>query len=56
MLFNTYLFADYSGAKALVGQRNAIRLAHAEDLQPPVILTGRLTRAELVEAFLNRPS
>ena len=53
MLFNTYLFADYSGAKARVGQRNAIRLAHAEDLQPPVILTGRLTRAELVEAFLN---
>ena len=27
---------------------------HAEDLQPPVILTERLTRAELVEAFLNR--
>jgi len=53
MLFNTYLFADYSGARARVGQRNAIRLAHAEDLQSPVILARRLTREELVDAFVD---
>ena len=56
MLFNAYLLADYSGAKARVGQRNAIRLAHAEDLQPPVILTERLTRAELVVGIPEQPS
>ncbi len=53
MLFDTYLFADYSGARARAGQRTAIRLAHADDSQSPVILAARLTRDELVEEFLR---
>lgn len=54
MLFNTYIFADYSGARSRTGQRKAIRVAYADGQHAPVLLERRLTREELVDELLHR--
>lgn len=54
MVFDEYLFADYSGAFAARGQRKAIRLAAASSDCTASIVNRRLTRAELVEEFVDR--
>jgi hypothetical protein len=54
MLFDLYLFADYSGAYLRSAQRRSIRLAEATPSSPPRLLSKRLTRDELVIEFLDR--
>ncbi len=54
MLFDEYLFADYSGAVAENQQRRAIRLARASPGEPPSVVEARLTRAELSADLLAR--
>lgn len=54
MIFDEYLFADYSGAFDARGQRNAIRLAAASVDDPPSIVGRRLTRSDLVEELAGR--
>ena len=54
MLFDEYLFADYSGAWDTSSQRRAIRLAHASRNDAPTLIQHRLTRDELVSEFVCR--
>jgi hypothetical protein len=54
MLFDCYLFADYSGALSFRAQRRAIRLAEAIRGHPAALIKCRFTRAELVEEFVCR--
>src|SRR5690349_4886293 len=54
MLFDDYLFADYSGAFENRGQRNAIRLAAATAEIPAEVVGCRLTRNDLVGKFADR--
>lgn len=54
MIFDEYLFADYSGAFDARGQRNAIRLAAASVDDSPSIVGRRLTRNDLVEELAGR--
>ena len=54
MLFDEYLFADYSGAIAESHQRRAIRLARASRAGPPALVEKRLSRDELAAEFLAR--
>ena len=54
MLFDEYLFADYSGAFDTRGQRKGIRLAAAFVDQPASIVERKLTRQELVNEFAER--
>jgi hypothetical protein len=54
MLFDEYLFADYSGALATSAQRKSIRLAAASVDGSPSIVERRLTRDDLVEEFVAR--
>ena len=54
MLFDEYLFADYSGARETSPQRSAIRLAHASRDGTPTLIRQRLTRDELVGEFVSR--
>jgi hypothetical protein len=56
MLFDTYLFADYSGALKSADQRKAIRLAEATRTVPPVIVKKRVTRDDLVSLLVARLS
>ena len=45
-LFESYLFADYSGALTPKSQRASIRLAEATPMRPARPVPGRFTRAE----------
>jgi len=54
MLFDRYLFADYSGAIDKSAQRKAIRLAEASPTTEPIIVTKRFTRDDLVLEFVSR--
>lgn len=53
MLFDGYLFADYSGALAPRGQRKAIRLARAAGSVRPHLVHARFTREDLVKEFVT---
>lgn len=53
MLFDLYLFADYSGARARSAQRKAIRLAKANPKDSPTIVEKRFTREELTAHFVE---
>jgi hypothetical protein len=54
MLFDEYLFADYSGAFDARGQRKSIQLAAASVDGVPSIVERGLTRDDLVEEFVDR--
>ena len=52
-LFNSYIFADYSGAADLRGQRSSIKLAYAEAGEQCKLLKESLTRDALVTKILE---
>jgi hypothetical protein len=54
MLFDAYLFADYSGARDRAAQRKAIRLANADGTHSAVLVDRTFTRDELVDEFVLR--
>jgi hypothetical protein len=54
MLFDSYLFADYSGAVDRSAQRRAIRVAEASGTGAPTIVSKRFTRDDLVTELVNR--
>lgn len=54
MLFDEYLFADYSGAHSSNAQRRSIRLAAAWSSRPASIVHQRMTRAELTGELVRR--
>lgn len=54
MLFDLYLFADYSGAQKLRDQRKAIRLAEGARGRTVTLLTKRFTRNELADELVGR--
>lgn len=53
MLFDTYLFADYSGAVSSRSQRRSIRLALATQSQDPRIFDKRFTRETLTSEIVS---
>ena len=53
MLFDGYLFADYSGARNRRSQRKSIRLARAAGSQRPLLVCVQLTREDLVDEFVS---
>jgi len=53
MLFDTLLFADYSGAASASSQRRAIRLARATKGKQVSLATTRFTRTQLTDEFLR---
>jgi len=52
MLFDGYLFADYSGARDRSVQRKAIRLARAAGSNRPLLVQAPFTREGLVDEFV----
>ncbi|HWP96051.1 MAG TPA: hypothetical protein VN426_04305 [Syntrophomonadaceae bacterium] len=52
-LFDSYIFADYSGAANLNGQRKSIKLAYAEASSEYQLVRESLTRDSLVEKILG---
>gem|GEM_PF-942363 len=52
-LFHSYIFADYSGAADLGAQRNAIKLAYAENVSECKLIQEPLTRDTLVQKILE---
>lgn len=52
-LFHSYIFADYSGAADLRGQRSSIKLAYAEAGEQCKLVKESLTRDTLVTKILN---
>lgn len=54
MLFDLYLFADYSGAQNRSAQRRAIRLARASRQESPTLVEKQFTRGDLVAEFVSR--
>lgn len=53
MLFDAYMFADYSGAASPAGQRKSIRLALGEQNREPEVIDKRFTRETLVKEYLS---
>ena len=53
MLFDGYLFADYSGARDRSAQRRAIRLARAVGSNQPLLVQALFTREDLVEELVG---